>query len=121
MYKLSSESFKSIERFVIAKGESPNQDRCVILPIKLKVAKRLDEVTCCMDEYESEIRICQVNGKNTKVRKGIEYVNEIINLAEKAVYNVMEEDKYGRYIEDIKMQTDCCARDCLHCRSMLVE
>ena len=113
MYKLSDESFQSVERYVVTKGENYNQDRCIVVPICNS------EVTCCMDEIQSEIRICQVNKRNMGCSKGIEYANNIIDLAHKAIYSTAEESKYRDYVEVIKMQTECCGRDCEGCMDMI--
>ena len=115
MYKLSEESFKSVERFVASKGNNYNQDRCFIVGVGL----REDEVACCLDEVESELRICQINGKNTGFREDPFYSTEVIERSEKAVYSTVERVKYEEYKEVIKMQSECCSKGCECCRGMI--
>lgn len=114
MYKLSKENFKSIEKFVVIKGENYNQDRCIVIPINFE--HRNSEVTCCMDEIESEIRICQINGQDAENLASAICFTELTGLIENAIYSSSEEDKYKDYVEVIKMETECCDRECNRCK-----
>jgi hypothetical protein len=118
MYKLSEESFKNIEKFVVSKGDNPNEDRCVVIEIDFK--NRNVEVTCCMDEIESEIRICKIDGQDSECSQGMIYVDELIELSQKAVYTEIEKKRYHNYIEEIKMETDCCDMNCSSCNNSKV-
>ena len=113
MHKLSKETFKNIEKFVISKGDNPNEDRCIVLSVDFK--NRSVEVTCCMDEIESEIRICKIDGQDSEIIQGMLYVDELTELSKKTVYTVTENKKYINYIEEIKMETDCCDMNCSSC------
>lgn len=113
MYKLDEESFEKVEKYITARGENYNQDRCIIIPICNS------ELTCCMDEVESEVRICQVDGKNTNRSECKIYVDKLIKLSDNVAYSVSQESKYQDYIEAIKMQTECCDKNCECCIGML--
>jgi len=44
---------------------------------------------------------------------------ELIKMSENRVYNVVDEEKYRDYVEVIKMETECCDKDCANCKSIL--
>ena len=114
MYKLSEEKFAEVEKFVVVKGENRNGNRCLVIPINIK-----ENVTCCMDEIDEEIRVCQVNGKDTDILTETFWAIELIKMSENRVYNVVDEEKYRDYVEVIKMETECCDKDCANCKSIL--
>jgi hypothetical protein len=115
MQKLSKGDFKVVEKFVVGKGDNPNEDRCVVISIDFE--DRSSNVTCCMDEIENELRVCQVNGQGVDILTETVYEIELIELSKNAAYNETEEKKYINYIEEIKMETDCCDRDCSSCNN----
>jgi hypothetical protein len=115
MCKLSEETFKNIEKFVVSKGDNPNEDRCVVIEIDFKNSNV--EVSCCMDEIESEIRICKIDGQDVQCSQGMLCVNELTELSKKTDYTTMENKKYINYIEEIKMQSDCCDKNCSSCNN----
>jgi len=116
MHKLNEESFKEVERFVASKGTNYNQDRCFVIPIGFIE----EEVTCCLDEIDSELRICQIDGKNTGFRENPFYSKKIIERSEKAAYNTLERVKYEEYKEVVKMHSKCCSK-CEECCRGIVE
>lgn len=118
MHKLSEEMFKNIEKFVVSKGDSPNEDRCTVIDIDFN--NRSIEVVCCMDEIESEIRICKIDGQDVEYLQGMLCVNELTELSKKADYTIEENKKYINYIEEIKMQSDCCDKNCSSCNNSKV-
>ncbi len=113
MYKLSGENFEAIEKYIVSKGENYNQDRCIVVQIETKDV----EVTCCIDEIENELRVCQVNGVDANPSIGMIHLTELLSLSNKASYNSSEEEKYKDYIEVIKMETECCKK-CWDCCSI---
>jgi len=115
MYKLSEESFNYVEKLVASKGNNYNQDRCFIIPVGF----REDEVTCCLDEIESELRICQVNGKDTEFKEDKFFSDRLIERSKKAIYSTVERAKYEEYKEVTKMQSECCSKGCECCRGMI--
>ena len=109
MYKLSKEKFKQIEKFVVTKGITVNKNRCIVISVKSE--DREVSVTCCMDEIDSEIRICQVNNKAPDILESTLWELELAKMSENKVYSSVEEDKYKDYVEVIKMETECCDKD----------
>ena len=109
MIKLSKRGFKEIEKYVTAKGENLNNDRCTVIDIDF--GHCIAEMTCCMDEIESEIRVCQKNRYDTEFSEEMICVSELIKLSNNPVYSDVEEVKYKNYVEVIKMETECCDRD----------
>lgn len=117
MCKLSEETFNNIEKFVVSKGDSPNEDRCTVIDIDFN--NRSIEVVCCMDEIESEIRICKIDGQDVESLQKSIYVDELAELSKKSTYTKIENKKYVNYIEEIKMQSDCCDKNCDSCSNKL--
>jgi len=109
MYKLSKEKFKQIEKFVVTKGIAVNKNRCIVISVKSD--EKENNITCCMDEIDRELRICQVNGKAPDNLISALWELELFNMSENKVYSCVEEDKYKDYIEVIKMETECCDKD----------
>ncbi|MBU3186594.1 hypothetical protein [Clostridium estertheticum] len=117
MIKLSKRGFKEVEKYVVSKGKNLNNDRCTVVDIDF--GHTVAEITCCMDEIESEIRVCQKNRQDTEDFDEIFSVSELNKLSHEAVYSSVEEVKYKNYVEVIKMETECCDRNCAFCGNRL--
>ena len=113
MNKLLKEEFKMVEKFIVTKGDNFNDDRCFILAYNFWGDDT--EVTCCADEIENEIRICQINGVNATELESKRYMKDIVKLAQEATYKVKEENDYLYYINEIKTITECCDLNCMEC------
>lgn len=62
--RLSDERFEKLEKYVVVRVENYNSDRCLVVPVEGIIKNGITEATMCMNEWENEVHICQVNGKN---------------------------------------------------------
>lgn len=116
MLKLINEGFNKLEKYIVIKGENYNQDRCIVVPVKLN--ENTFDITMCMDELENEAKVCQIDGEDIASELKLlaaSALNELKKAGDIAVYTPEDEEKYSYYLEEIKMVTECCEGKCANC------
>lgn len=114
---LSKEDFNKLEKSIVIKGENWNNDRCLVVPVIIN--NKAIDVTICMDEIECEARICQIDGEDVIADDELlirRVLNQLKEESTETEYSEDENEKYNYYLEEIKMNTECCDMNCSKCR-----
>lgn len=115
MIRLNDIDFELIEKYIVTRGDSWNDDRCFELPVE--IGKHEELVTLCADEILKQIKICQLNGAdNYRNDKKELILKKIIKEAFKATYNKKQEDDWKYYLKYAKQECKCCKYNCAICR-----
>lgn len=114
MTNLNKETIQGIEKFAVATGDTPNADRCIVLNVEVQQAY---DVTMCINEDGTEIKICQINGKDIAKEDLLLMqllVQKLEKSASKEVYTAKDESNYKFYMTTLKPNTDCefCTNKC---------
>jgi len=106
--QLDVKVFEQVKKYVVAKGENYNSDRC----INIDVAGF--NTTMCFNDEVQAVAICDVDSvENECISEWT--LNRVIKVSQDYEYTKQEEKDYNKYINRVECESECCEYNCTKC------